>query len=93
MFSINYAVNREVREMTEQQIFEKIKELIIKQMSLKNANIAMDTRLVKDLGADSVDLVGSVMTIEDVFGLSIPDEDLENIETVGDVVKVVAKNL
>lgn len=79
--------------MSEQQIFEKIKELIIKQMSLKNANIGMETRLVKDLGADSVDLVGSVMTIEDVFGISIPDEDLESIETVGDVVKVVAKNL
>lgn len=79
--------------MSEQQIFEKIKELIIKQMSLKNVNIGMETRLVKDLGADSVDLVGSVMTIEDVFGISIPDEDLESIESVGDVVKVVARNL
>ena len=79
--------------MSEQQIFEKIKELIVKQMSLKNVNILMDTRLVKDLGADSVDLVGSVMTIEDVFGISIPDDELEGIETVGDVVKVVAKNL
>ncbi len=79
--------------MSEQQIFEKIKELIVKQMSLKNVNILMDTRLVKDLGADSVDLVGSVMTIEDVFGISIPDDELEGIETVGDVVKVVATNL
>lgn len=79
--------------MSEQQIFEKIKELIVKQMSLKNVNIFMDTRLVKDLGADSVDLVGSVMTIEDVFGISIPDDELEGIETVGDVVKVVATNL
>ena len=79
--------------MSEQQIFEKIKELIVKQMSLKNVNILMDTRLVKDLGADSVDLVGSVMTIEDVFGISIPDAELEGIETVGDVVKVVATNL
>lgn len=82
-----------MHSMSEQQIFEKIKELIIKQMSLKNVNIGMETRLVKDLGADSVDLVGSVMTIEDVFGISIPDEDLESIESVGDVVKVVARNL
>jgi len=79
--------------MTEQQIFEKIKELIIKQMSLKNASITMATDLKKDLGADSVDLVGSVMTIEEVFQIAIPDEDLENIATVGDVCKVVAKNL
>jgi len=79
--------------MTEQQIFEKIANLIIKQMSLKNPSICLETRLVKDLGADSVDLVGSVMTIEDEFGIAIPDEDLEGIETVGDVVRVVAKNL
>ena len=79
--------------MSEQQIFAKIVELITKQMSLKNANITMESNLVKDLGADSVDLVGSVMTIEDVFGIAIPDEDLESIVTVGDVVKVVAKNL
>lgn len=79
--------------MTEQQIFEKIKDLIIKQMSLKNPDISMDTQLVKDLGADSVDLVGSVMTIESVFGIEIPDEDLEKIVTVGDACRVVAKNL
>lgn len=79
--------------MTEQQIFEKIKDLIIMQMSLKNANINMDTQLIKDLGADSVDLVGSVMTIESEFGIAIPDEDLESIVTVGDVCRVVAKNM
>lgn len=79
--------------MTEQQIFEKIKDLIIKQMSLKNPDISMDTQLVKDLGADSVDLVGSVMTIESVFGIEIPDEDLEKIVTVGDACRAVAKNL
>lgn len=79
--------------MTEQQIFEQIKALIIQQMSLKNPEISMDTQLVKDLGADSVDLVGSVMTIESAFGIEIPDEDLESIVTVGDACRVVAKNL
>lgn len=79
--------------MTEQQIFEQIKALIIQQMSLNNPEISMDTQLVKDLGADSVDLVGSVMTIESAFGIEIPDEDLESIVTVGDACRVVAKNL
>ena len=79
--------------MSEQAIFDRIVKIIEIGMSLKNVAISMDTDLIKDLGADSVDLVGSVMTIEDEFGIAIPDEDLEGIKTVGDVVRVVAKNL
>lgn len=79
--------------MSEQAIFDRIVKIIETGMSLKNMSISMDSDLIKDLGADSVDLVGSVMTIEDEFGIAIPDEDLEGIKTVGDVVRVVAKNL
>lgn len=79
--------------MSEQAIFDRIVKIIETGMSLKNVSISMDSDLIKDLGADSVDLVGSVMTIEDEFGIAIPDEDLEGIKTVGDVVKVVAKNM
>ena len=79
--------------MSEQAIFDRIVKIIETGMSLKNVTISMDSDLIKDLGADSVDLVGSVMTIEDEFGIAIPDEDLEGIKTVGDVVRVVAKNL
>lgn len=79
--------------MSEQAIFDKIVAIIATGMSLKGINVTMDSDLIKDLGADSVDLVGSVMTIEDEFGIAIPDEDLEGIKTVGDVVRVVAKNL
>ena len=79
--------------MSEQAIFDRIVKIIETGMSLKNVSISMNSDLIKDLGADSVDLVGSVMTIEDEFGIAIPDEDLEGIHTVGDVVKVVAKNM
>lgn len=79
--------------MSEQAIFDRIVKIIETGMSLKNVAVSMDSDLIKDLGADSVDLVGSVMTIEDEFGIAIPDEDLEGIKTVGDVVRVVAKNL
>lgn len=79
--------------MSEQAIFDRIVKIIQTGMSLKGINVTMDSDLIKDLGADSVDLVGSVMTIEDEFGIAIPDEDLEGIKTVGDVVRVVAKNL
>lgn len=79
--------------MSEQAIFDRIVKIIETGMSLKNIAVSMDSDLIKDLGADSVDLVGSVMTIEDEFGIAIPDEDLEGIKTVGDVVRVVAKNI
>lgn len=79
--------------MTEEAIFEKITTILTRQLSLKNANLSMNTALIADLGADSVDLVGAVMTFEDEFGIAIPDEDLEGIVTIGDAVKVVAKNL
>lgn len=83
----------EVEKMSEQAIFDRIVKIIQTGMSLKDITVTMDSDLIKDLGADSVDLVGSVMTIEDEFGIAIPDEDLEGIKTVGDVVRVVAKNL
>ena len=79
--------------MTEEAIFEKITSILTRQLSLKNANLSMNTALIADLGADSVDLVGAVMTFEDEFGIAIPDEDLEGIVTIGDAVKAVAKNL
>ena len=79
--------------MSEQAIFDRIVKIIETGMSLKNMSISMDSDLIKDLGADSVDLVGSVMTIESEFGIAIPDEDLESIVTVGDVCRVVAKNM
>lgn len=79
--------------MSEQAIFEKVTGILTRQMSLKNVAITMDTQLINDLGADSVDLVGAVMTFEDEFGISIPDEDLQGIVTIGDAVKAVAKNL
>ena len=79
--------------MTEEAIFEKITSILTRQLSLKNVALTMDTALIADLGADSVDLVGAVMTFEDEFGIAIPDEDLEGIVTIGDAVKAVAKNL
>lgn len=79
--------------MTEEAIFEKITSILTRQLSLKNVALTMNTALIADLGADSVDLVGAVMTFEDEFGIAIPDEDLEGIVTIGDAVKAVAKNL
>ena len=73
-------------------IFDKIKDIIIDQLQVEESDVAMDTNLMKDLSADSLDAVEIIMTIEDEFGIEIPDEDAENIQTVGDLVKYVEEN-
>ena len=69
-------------------IFDKIKD----QLQVEESDVAMDTNLMKDLSADSLDAVEIIMAIEDEFGIEIPDEDAENIQTVGDLVKYVEEN-
>ncbi len=73
-------------------IFEKIKEIIIEQLQVEEDEISMDTNLMKDLSADSLDAVEIIMAIEDEFGIEIPDEDAEHIQTVGDLVRYVEEN-
>lgn len=73
-------------------IFDKIKDIIIDQLQVEESDVAMDTNLMKDLSADSLDAVEIIMAIEDEFGIEIPDEDAEDIQTVGDLVKYVEEN-
>lgn len=75
--------------MTEEEIFNKIAELIADNFQLDKEKITMDTNFTKDLDADSIDLVEFIMQLEDEFGAEIPDEDAENIATVGDAVKYI----
>ena len=73
-------------------IFEKIRDIIAEQLSLdedKAQNLDMDTHIMKDLEADSLDAVEIIMAIEDEFDIEIPDEEAEKFQTVGDVVKYV----
>ncbi len=73
-------------------MFEKIREIICEQLELDSDIVTMDAVLLEDLGADSIDLADLVMTFEDEFDLEISDEDLENIKTVGDIVKYIEEN-
>ena len=70
-------------------MFEKIQEIIIEQLNVEEDLITMDTHLMKDLEADSLDAVEIIMGIEDEFGIEIPDEDAEKFSLVGDLVKYV----
>ena len=73
-------------------MFEKIREIICEQLELEEDVVTMDAVLLEDLGADSIDLADLVMTFEDEFDLEIYDEYLENIKTVGDIVKFIEEN-
>lgn len=73
-------------------IFEKVRGLISEQLSIDLDEISLDSVITDDLGADSLDVVDLVMSFEDEFGLEIPDEALESIKTVGDIVKYIEDN-
>lgn len=73
--------------------FEKIKDIVVEQLGVKEDEVKSEARFVEDLGADSLDTVELVMTIEEKFGVEIPDEDAEKAKTVGDVVEYINKKL
>lgn len=68
-------------------VFEKVAAILAEQLDVELDTIKMETSLVDDLGADSLDVVDLVMSLEDEFDVEIPDEDVENVRTVGDIVK------
>lgn len=70
-------------------LFEEVRKLIAEQMHLDVETITEDKRIVEDLGADSLDTVEMLMTLEDNFGTAIPDEEAVNLKTVGDIVKYI----
>lgn len=71
---------------------EKIKELLSKQLHIDINEINATTDIMDDLGADSLDIVEMLQTIECDYGLIIPDEDVQGLRTVGDVVDYIEKN-
>ena len=73
-------------------IFDKIKDIIIEQLQVEESDVTMDTNLMKNLSADSLDAVEIIMAIEDEYGIEIPDEEAEKIQTVGDLVRYVEEN-
>lgn len=73
-------------------VFNKIKEMIVNELSVEESNITLEARLVEDLGADSIDSVELVMSVEDEYNLEISDEVLQNLKTVGDLVKYIESN-
>jgi acyl carrier protein len=78
--------------MDHDEIFDKVKEVIVDQLNVEEEDVIEDATFVDDLGADSLDIVELVMALEETFGVSIPDEDAEGIKTVGDAVSYISSN-
>lgn len=69
--------------------FDKVKKLIAEQLSIDESKITEDSRLIEDLGADSLDTVEMLMTMEDEFCIQIPDEDAVNLNTIKSIVEYI----
>ena len=71
-------------------VFEKVREILVDQLDVDEDAVTMEASIQNDLGADSLDIVDLVMSLEEEFDCEIPDEEIENIKTVGDIVKYIA---
>jgi acyl carrier protein len=73
----------------EKTIEQRIKDIIVDQLSVNADQVTPEAKFIEDLGADSLDTVELVMALEEEFGMEIPDEEAEKLQTVGDVIKYV----
>ena len=74
-------------------VFEKVRSILVNQLGLDEDKVTMEASIVDDLGADSLDVVDLVMSLEEEFDIEIPDEDVENMKSVGDIVKYIEARL
>ena len=69
--------------------FDKVKKLLAEQLNIAPEKITMTSKVIDDLGADSLDVVEMLMTLEDEFNVTVSDEESVNLKTVGDIVKLI----
>ena len=74
-------------------VFEKVREIIAEQLEVDTEEIALDTQLMRDLEADSLDAVEIIMAIEDEYEIEIPEEDAEQFQVVRNLVKYVEEQV
>ena len=79
--------------LTENEVFEKVKNVVVEQLSVSPSEVTKEASFVDDLGADSLDTVELVMALEEAFDTEIPDEDAEKLNTVGSAVSYIMSHL
>ncbi len=83
----------ELKIMSSEEIFEKVKGIIVDLLQVSEDAVTEDAHFIDDLGADSLDLVELIMGIEEEFNIEIPDGEAEKVVTVGDVVEYIKENV
>jgi acyl carrier protein len=78
--------------MDRDELFEKIKAVVVEQLGVEEDDVNEDAAFVDDLGADSLDIVELVMALEEEFGIEIPDEDAEKITRVKEAIDYIEKH-
>ena len=73
-------------------VFDKVKAILVDQLDVDENKVTMEASITDDLGADSRDIADIVMSIEEEFNVEVPDEQLQNIKVVGDIVKYIEEN-
>ncbi len=79
--------------MNTEEVFERVKGIIVEQLGVAEASVTMEASFIDDLGADSLDIVELVMALEEEFDIEIPDADAEKVANVGDVVEYIKENV
>lgn len=79
--------------MSSEEVFEKVKEIIVEQLGVDETAVTLEASFIDDLGADSLDIVELVMALEEEFDMEIPDADAEKVVTVNDVVEYIKENV
>ncbi|HCH28103.1 MAG TPA: acyl carrier protein [Ruminococcaceae bacterium] len=74
-------------------VFEKLKEIIALQLDIDGETLTPETKILEDLGTDSLDVVEMLMSVEDEFDVEIPDEKIEDLKTIGDVVEYIQDHM
>lgn len=72
-------------------IFEKVKELVADQLGISQDTIKPESNIVEDLGADSLDVIEMLMTLEEEYGITIPDEQISQVKTIGQICDLIEK--
>ncbi|HZL78687.1 MAG TPA: acyl carrier protein [Candidatus Limnocylindrales bacterium] len=78
--------------MSDKPIEQRVKDIIVEQLGVKPDQVTPTAKFIEDLGADSLDTVELVMALEEEFGIEVPDEQAEKLQSVGDVIKYVEEN-
>ena len=69
--------------------FEKVKNMLVEKLGVSEDKVSLESEIIKDLGADSLDLVEMLLSLEENFGVTVTDEQTESIKTVKDIVDII----